>query len=836
MSAVRLRFRTELRRHWRSLLANAMLLGLAGSVALATAAGARRTDSAYRRMVAAAHTSDVLVNPDQGENSSLKPAQIAALPMVERFAYARALLVIPRRITSFDDVKDVIAWASQLPVFGYELDRPKLVDGRMPAPGRADEVLVNVAYARHFHLTVGSTLDVISASPERLKSELGPHADPIAAIRHGTIGTRVRLTVVGIGVGTDEVVVDEGFDNAVIMLTPAFYRAHSEDRAGFWGAFVTLRRGSRDLVPFRRAVQDLAGNDEGVAFKSAAVTHAAVQRAIDPMTSALWLFTAVVAIAGLVLVTQAIARRIFAAAADDSTLRTIGFTARSLMAASMLEVAAVATAGGALAFVGAFALSGRFPIGPARIAEPQPGMRFDAVVLVLGALALTGVIVGVAAWPAWRSARGRVRAGATRRSQLARVLANAGCPPAVTTGVRTALDRGRGRDAVPVATTMTAAVGALTIVVAAAVFGASLGHLGTTPRLYGWNWDRTLRVASPGNLSNAQVQRFVAATEPALARSLNASSDVEGWSRFELSNLTLDGHGTPAVGVEPERGNVTPSIVSGRIPLARDEIALGALTMRRLHVRIDDKVTATYGTVRREMRVVGRVVMPALGSYPGEDKTAIGEGAVVTRTTLRQLAPQVLNSGFESFVRFSRRPGTVARVKKSLDASIPSALAAVEPALAKEGVDISTNNAKRPTDVRNYERVRTLPLLLAGVLAALAGAAVLHALVSAVRTRRRELAILRALGFTRAQVRVAVCIHSLTIAAVAIIVGIPLGIISGRLAWSALAASIGAVAEPVLPWMIWIAIPAVLAFSALVALVPGMLATRLQPAVALRSE
>jgi hypothetical protein len=76
----------------------------------------------------------------------------------------------------------------------------------------------------------------------------------------------------------------------------------------------------------------------------------------------------------------------------------------------------------------------------------------------------------------------------------------------------------------------------------------------------------------------------------------------------------------------------------------------------------------------------------------------------------------------------------------------------------------------------------------------------------------------------------------MTIATVAIIFGIPLGILCGRLAWSALAASIGAVAEPVLPWIIWLAIPAVLAFAAMVALLPGVLAARIRPAVALRGE
>ena len=52
-----------------------------------------------------------------------------------------------------------------------------------------------------------------------------------------------------------------------------------------------------------------------------------------------------------------------------------------------------------------------------------------------------------------------------------------------------ALEPGRGRTAVPVRTTIVTAALAIATVTAALVFAASLDHLVTTPRLYGWNWD-----------------------------------------------------------------------------------------------------------------------------------------------------------------------------------------------------------------------------------------------------------------------------------------------------------------------------------------------------------
>ena len=53
----------------------------------------------------------------------------------------------------------------------------------------------------------------------------------------------------------------------------------------------------------------------------------------------------------------------------------------------------------------------------------------------------------------------------------------------------------------------------------------------------------------------------------------------------------------------------------------------------------------------------------------------------------------------------------------------------------------------KSADIVSYERVRTTPLVLAGVLALLAIATVTHALVTAERRRRRDLALLKALGF-----------------------------------------------------------------------------------------
>src|ERR1022692_3739045 len=56
------------------------------------------------------------------------------------------------------------------------------------------------------------------------------------------------------------------------------------------------------------------------------------------------------------------------------------------------------------------------PIGPAKLAEPHPGLSADIPVLAAGSGAVVALLLARAAWPAWRQAAARFRAerGAAR--------------------------------------------------------------------------------------------------------------------------------------------------------------------------------------------------------------------------------------------------------------------------------------------------------------------------------------------------------------------------------------------------------------------------------------
>src|SRR6185369_6794569 len=92
--------------------------------------------------------------------------------------------------------------------------------------------------------------------------------------------------------------------------------------------------------------------------------------------------------------------------------------------------------------------------------------------------------------------------------------------------------------------------------------------------------------------------------------------------------------------------------------------------------------------------------------------------------------------------------------------------------------------------------LRSLPLALGVFFALLASATVAHALVTTVRRRRQELAVLRSIGFTRRQARIAIGWQATLLAAAGAIIGVPAGIVAGRAMWQGLADSFPVVYVP----------------------------------------
>jgi ABC-type lipoprotein release transport system permease subunit len=141
-----------------------------------------------------------------------------------------------------------------------------------------------------------------------------------------------------------------------------------------------------------------------------------------------------------------------------------------------------------------------------------------------------------------------------------------------------------------------------------------------------------------------------------------------------------------------------------------------------------------------------------------------------------------------------------------------------------------------PPEVRDLREVNGLPLALALLLALPAVAAVAHTLLTSVRRRRRELAILKTVGFTGRQVRATVAWQATAIASTSLLIGLPLGIAAGRWAWTLFATQVAIQPVPVITPLLVFAIPAVLLLANAVAAIPARAAAHTQAATVLRTE
>jgi putative ABC transport system permease protein len=119
----------------------------------------------------------------------------------------------------------------------------------------------------------------------------------------------------------------------------------------------------------------------------------------------------------------------------------------------------------------------------------------------------------------------------------------------------------------------------------------------------------------------------------------------------------------------------------------------------------------------------------------------------------------------------------------------------------------------------------------------MAAATLAHTLITSIRRRRLDFAILKTLGFVRRQVSATVAWQATTLAVASLVIGIPLGVISGRWGWNVFADRLGVVPAPAIPIVaILVAVPATIAVANLLAVLPGRIAARLRPGPVLRSE
>jgi hypothetical protein len=351
---------------------------------------------------------------------------------------------------------------------------------------------------------------------------------------------------------------------------------------------------------------------------------------------------------------------------------------------------------------------------------------------------------------------------------------------------------------------------------AAIVFSASLAHLDATPKLFGYTWD--FKAPDDTFSGRCNGNDFGVSNQPG----------ISAVSAVCYEQVAVDGHPTMGWGFTPVRGSIGPEVVEGRAPSGPREVALGASTLDALGKKIGDSVKASGNAGSATYRIVGRIVLPEMQLA---DAQPLADGAAFTGAGAHRL----LDNDATRYIVGTIAPGASrAAVVQRLN-SMPQFRA-----LAHERNFVSdqfVSGPVRPPEVDRLRNIGWVPPLVAALVALLALVAIAHTLMTTTRRRRHDLAVLRALGFERRQVRATLAWQATTIAAVGLLVGVPLGVVVGSVVWRRVAESIGITPTPDYPILaLLLVVPAVLLLVNLVGLWPSSAAARTRPAVALAVE
>ena len=828
------RFRATFRRRWTGYLAVTLLVGLVGGVALGSLTAARRTYASYPKFLASTNPSDLFVLPQTNDPEPGLVNQLARLPHVrsaEEGEQIKSAALTPegRIATILETQVELVASPDGL---FTDQDRLKIIQGRAANPARADEVVATNEAASVLHLHVG----------ERIPIGVG-----LARSQNVQLDRRIELTVVGIGVLGIQVVHDDiDTDRAGFLVgTPTLLRQFESCCATNSYDGLQLTGGSRSDGPVEQEYEHLIDGPatsygQLVVYDTAAI-EAEAQQAIRPEAIALAVFGVIALAAALIIGTQAISRQLYASAADAEVLRALGATPVATMADGLLGVVSATAAGAVLAAAVAVGLSPLTLFGPVRSVEPAPGIDADWTVLGPG-MALLGLILAlVAAGIAYRVAPHRVArraaSAAGRGTGVVAAALAAGLPLSGGAGVRFALEPGRGRTAVPVRSVMAGFALAATVGIATLTFGASLSSLVSHPSLYGWNFDYALYAVDGYGPIPVRWAGPLLAHDP----------DVAATTGVYFATVQINGQTVPAM-AGPSHAAIAPSPLSGHTLTGPGQIVLGPSTLAALHKQVGDTVTVSEGQILppTRLRIVGTAALPTIGDVLGVH-ASLSTGAIISTQSVpaRELDSYGPASGPNTvFVRL--RPGvspaaglrSLSRIAAQLNADSRGPLAQSIVGNVGDYVTFySVLPVQRPAEIVNYRTMGAMPAILAGGLAAGAVVGLGLTLIASVRRRRRDFALLKTLGFTRGQLAAAVAWQSSVVAAVGLVIGVPVGIAAGRWLWLAFAHELSAVPDPVIPaGSVALAAVAALVLANLVAALPGRTAARTPAAVVLRAE
>ena len=499
--------------------------------------------------------------------------------------------------------------------------------------------------------------------------------------------------------------------------------------------------------------------------------------------------------AGFTLAT-AIGGRVLADRRRIGLLRAVGVTPRGVTGALLahyLALAALATPIGLLA--------GRLLAPPllgdtlTLLGTPQPPPPGPVLAAEVLALVLFAVAVATAL-PAWRAGRlppvvalepVRPSAG-DRASRAARAARALRLPAVAMLGAKDAYVQ-RARAILTMASLALAGM----VVVCALAFETTMDRLAAEPALRAQPWD--IAVDTQG-MAPERVDRLLAGA-PGVADVARRYSLVALAGGLAVEARVIDGSPSAFAFAVPD----------GRGVARAGEVTLGRGVIDALGLRFGDRVRLSVAGKPFEATLVGRHVEPETD----------GRGAVMLAGTVPPAALE--------------RPGWVVRLDRGADS------VRTEAEITRLGAGRLFVHRPAESLQDEIDEMRPIVYGVMALLLAIAGVNLLTTLLLGVRERRRDVAILGAVGATRRQVTGTVVAGGVLLAVPSVVAGLPLGAWMFRMLVGITDPSDGPdVATLPSWWVVVLAVPVALAAVAVVSALAAREAAGVPVPVALRTE
>lgn len=655
--------------------------------------------------------------------------------------------------------------------------RPLVTEGRWLAAGGEDEIVLDRSFARDLDLKVGDQVEILSQQG------------------------KTTLSVVGLAVNSGWGLYPNFQPALVYVLQSTLARLETD--AAQWHSALWVRLFDPE------ASQEFQERAYAL-FPQGAIEYSLDWHTIREFTnftikiSVLFLgvFSVFALLAAGFIVANAIGGVVLSQFREIGLLKAVGFTPGQVTLLFLVERLGLGLVAGVAGLFLGTAIAPLFLRPTAELLNAPAMPAYDPALYLAILAGVEAVVALFTIWPARQGGRiGTVQAITvgfahvrSKASRLARLAARLRLPPVMVIGIKDAFAR-------PLRALLTIGGLALTVLTVTFTLGmeTSIQVFSRDPALRGIPYDMSV---TRGYLPDAEARRILEG-HPEVSAYYNLT-----WAYAQVAGQTGSINTYALSGAYDQFRIIIPE---GRMFAAPGEALVGQGLLDRFGLKVGDELHLTMNGKPLDLRIVGRYV----------EMENMGQMAMYSLETLRQVDPQAEPDAYA----LKLTPGADAQALKA--------------ALLRESSDQFNVEVADKDPPEEIGQVRVVLLGLNIVLVFIGLINLFNTTLLGVRERRRDFGILKTVGLTPRQIVVSVMTGMSLLALLAVLVGIPLGLIVTRLLFNYIGRQMGmGVQLGVIPpwWWLALLVPGALLVSILGSAIPARQAAQVRVVEVLRYE